>query len=160
MAPRADQTAAGAPDTRRFILRQSDVLPTMRPRHLTAFKSEYVLSKEGASGGGVQPYLPKSISWFFARSRGGGGGNGKASSFDDAVSAFVFVALREGSLSRFATVAGRRRRGGFGVPSQWSSCEPRAPPLPKQRPHPFLQASGPVSASFFGRCGASSSSSG
>ena len=77
-----------------------------------------------------------------------------------AFSAFVFVALREGSLSRFATATGRRRRGGFGVPSQWSSCEPRAPPLPKQRPHPFLQASGPDDGSFFGRCGASSSSSG
>ena len=120
----------------------------------TAFRSVYVRSHEGASLGGVHPKAPKSTSWFFARSRGGGGGNGNASSTLDVFSAFVFVALRAGSLSRFATATGRRLLGGFGVPSQWSSCEPRAPPLPKQRPHPFLQASGPDDGSFFGRFGA------
>ena len=58
----------------------------------TAFRRVYVLSKEGASGGGVQPYLPKSISWFFARSRGGGGGSGAAASIALAFSASLFVA--------------------------------------------------------------------
>ena len=38
MRPRADQPHAGAPDTCRFVLGQSDVLPTMRPRHLDRFQ--------------------------------------------------------------------------------------------------------------------------
>ena len=58
----------------------------------TAYRSVYVRSYEGASGGGVQPYLPKSISWFFARSRGGGGGSGVAASIALAFSASLFVA--------------------------------------------------------------------